>query len=190
MKQDQIALATKKKLAASLKSAMSRKAFDKITVKELLQDCDISRPTFYYHFEDIYALMKWMFETEAVDLLKRSENCLTWDEGILMLLKYIQENSRICLCAYNSIGYDTLRRIFFQSVQSILRAFMDSLLTEIPAKPEHIEFIADFYTTAFAGSILKWLQDGAVQSPEDVLHLLDISTHGSIAAALKRSAED
>ena len=36
MKQDQIALATKKKLAASLKSAMSRKAFDKITVKELL----------------------------------------------------------------------------------------------------------------------------------------------------------
>ena len=156
MKQDQISLATKRKLAAALKSAMKKKAFDRITVKELLEECDISRPTFYYHFEDIYSLMKWMFETEAVELLKKSDNCLTWDEGIFLLLSYIKENREVCLCAYNSVGRDLLRRFFSQSVRSVL----------------------------------NWLQDGAKREPEEMLHLWDISAHGSIAAALERSAQE
>ncbi len=188
MKQDQMALATKKKLAAALKNSMQKKAFDKITVKELLEDCDISRPTFYYHFEDIYALMEWMFETEAVELLKKSENCLNWDDGILLLLRYIQENKKVCLCAYNSIGYDTLKRIFFKSVRASLLQFMNTLLEEIPAKPEHVIFIADFYTTAFAGSVLNWLQNGTEQTPEEMVTLFDITAHGSIVDALRRSA--
>ena len=192
MKQDQISLATKRKLAAALKSAMKKKAFDRITVKELLEECDISRPTFYYHFEDIYSLMKWMFETEAVELLKKSDNCLTWDEGIFLLLSYIKENREVCLCAYNSVGRDLLRRFFSQSVRSVLRTFMDTLLEDMTASPkeEQVEFIADFYTSAFAASILNWLQDGAKREPEEMLHLWDISAHGSIAAALERSAQE
>ena len=72
MKNDEISLQTKTRLAAALKSSMSRKSFDKITVKELLEACDLSRPTFYYHFQDIYALMEWMFSNEMVRLLRKS----------------------------------------------------------------------------------------------------------------------
>jgi len=184
-----MALATKTKLVEALKKSMEKKPFDKITVKELLEESNMSRPTFYYHFQDIYALMEWMFETEAVELLKKSENCLNWDDGILLLLRYIQENKKVCLCAYNSIGYDTLKHIFFKSVRASLLQFMDTLLEEIPAKTEHIAFIADFYTTAFAGSVLNWLQSGARQTPEEMIVLFDITAHGSIAEALRRSAE-
>ena len=50
---------TKKLLSESLKKAMRNKAFSKITVSEIINDCGVNRKTFYYHFEDIYALLKW-----------------------------------------------------------------------------------------------------------------------------------
>lgn len=48
MKNEDISMATKKALAASLKNAMRKKAFSKITVKEIITDCGINRNTFYY----------------------------------------------------------------------------------------------------------------------------------------------
>jgi Transcriptional regulator len=189
MKKDEMSLLTKQKLAMSLKKLMKKKAFDKITVSELLKDCDITRPTFYYHFQDIYALMEWMFETEAIELLKRSSDLMTWDDGMLMLSRYVKDNDKVCLCAYNSLGRKTLERIFFQDTKAVMKNFIDILLKEISAKPEHVEFIADFYTMAFVSCLAKWLSDGLKQTPEELIELIDITMHGNIAEALRRSSK-
>ena len=54
--------ATKKRkqmLADSLKRAISKKSFSKVTVSEIVEDCGINRKTFYYHFEDLYDLLSF-----------------------------------------------------------------------------------------------------------------------------------
>lgn len=43
----------------------------KVTVSELIRECNINRNTFYYHFSDIYDLLKWMFEQESIEVVKR-----------------------------------------------------------------------------------------------------------------------
>lgn len=63
-------LRTKTKLADSLKKLMMHKPFSKITVSEIIRDCNVNRKTFYYHFEDIYALLKWMFAQDAINIVK------------------------------------------------------------------------------------------------------------------------
>lgn len=189
MTNEQISINTKRRMATSLKKFMEQKPFDKITVKEIVEDCDISRPTFYYHFEDIYALMEWMFRTEMIELLAKSENVLTWDEGILLLLDYVLDNEKVCRCAYDSVGYDVLRRMFYDSTKAMLRRFVDNLNESIHAVPEHVDFITDFYTQAFAGCLLAWIQTGMQQTPEELIALLDIAVRGDIASALRRSAE-
>ena len=47
MKQDQKTLNTKKALAASLKKFMKQKPLSKITVSQLISDCNVNRKTFY-----------------------------------------------------------------------------------------------------------------------------------------------
>lgn len=49
---------TKHALATALKQAMARKPLDKITIAELTHACNIRRQSFYYHFEDIYDLLR------------------------------------------------------------------------------------------------------------------------------------
>ena len=67
------------------------KNIKKLTVKNIVEECGITRQAFYYHFEDIYDLVRWMFQEEAVSLLKRQEGALLWQEGLLQLFQYLQE---------------------------------------------------------------------------------------------------
>ena len=49
---------TKRALAASLIKLLSQKPLDKVTVKDIIEDCGVNRQTFYYHFKDKYDLMR------------------------------------------------------------------------------------------------------------------------------------
>ena len=81
MKKEEISYRTKRRLADALKRAMEKKSFECITVTSLLEECDITRSTFYYHFKDIYDLMIWMFDQEAVTLMEYSRDAETWSDG-------------------------------------------------------------------------------------------------------------
>lgn len=51
-------------ISQSLINLAQSKTFDKITVKDIVDDCNISRQTFYYHFKDIMDVIEWSFIQE------------------------------------------------------------------------------------------------------------------------------
>ena len=53
---------TKYRLAESMKQLVKKKRIDAITVAEIIQLADVSRPTFYRHFRDKYDLVNWFFQ--------------------------------------------------------------------------------------------------------------------------------
>lgn len=112
MKKEGISIATKQKIIDALKHFMSIKDFTKITVRDILEEANITRPTFYYHFEDIYNGMEWMFNEELLMLLKKSEDRVTWEECIHLVFQYVEENRAVFLCAYNCVGREVLQRMF------------------------------------------------------------------------------
>lgn len=67
---------TKHALAAALKTLMAQKPFEKITINEITELCGMRRQNFYYHFSDVYELLRWMFDEEAISLLRRHEGML------------------------------------------------------------------------------------------------------------------
>ncbi|HCY78991.1 MAG TPA: dihydroxyacetone kinase transcriptional activator DhaS, partial [Clostridiales bacterium] len=56
-----MASSTKEALGNALKKMLSVKPIDKITVKDLVEECGVNRQTFYYHFDDVYDLLEWVF---------------------------------------------------------------------------------------------------------------------------------
>ena len=49
---------TKKAIKESMKKLLTERSIDKITVRNITDDCGISRNTFYYHFADIPSLVQ------------------------------------------------------------------------------------------------------------------------------------
>ena len=61
---------TKRALASALKELLEHKPLNKITIADITEQCGVNRQTFYYHFQDIYALLEWIYTTDAQRLLE------------------------------------------------------------------------------------------------------------------------
>ena len=142
MKHEEITMQTKKAFAASLKKLMEKKPLSKITVSEIAQDCDVNRKTFYYHFEDIYDLLQWMLEQEAVEVVKQFDLMVDYEEAITFVLDYVGENRHILNCAYDSMGRDKLKDFFFRDFIDIMRSLLGSV--EHLSRPDLPQFLAAF----------------------------------------------
>ena len=60
---------TKKALKQSFLELLAQKPFKKITVSDITDRCGVNRMTFYYHFEDIYALLDYCLTSEMSKIL-------------------------------------------------------------------------------------------------------------------------
>lgn len=56
-------------IAQAAKDLLVNKHVKRLTVKDIVEACQITRQTFYYHFEDIPALFRWMFERDSARTL-------------------------------------------------------------------------------------------------------------------------
>ena len=174
MKNEDISLATKKALAAALKNAMRRKAFSKITVKEIIEACGVNRNTFYYHFKDIYDLLHWMFEEEAIDVVKNFDLLIDYEEAIRFVMNYVDENDYIISCAYDAIGRDEMKRFFCADFLAITSSVIRHAVEQSGKKiePDFLQFASEFYTEALAGTLVNWVKDHHGKDPEKMIGYL------------------
>lgn len=190
MTNEEISLQTKLNLAKALKQKMEYLALDKIKVSHLTKECDITRSTFYYHFTDIYDLLEWTFDIEAVSLLKRGKDIHTWDEGVVLFLEYLRDNEKIFISAYNSMGRVLMEKFIFKKARSIMTDFIKSLDSNQDIKKAYLDFIIDFYTSAYISLALNWFLEGMKTEPREVIRLIDATIKGDIEEALKRAKKN
>ena len=59
-------------IASAFVDMTREKGIDKITVKSLIDACNISRQTFYYHFQDIMDVLEWSIRQATQHLVEKS----------------------------------------------------------------------------------------------------------------------
>lgn len=180
---------TKRLLATSLKALMKIKSLEKISIRELTENAGVNRQTFYYHFEDIYDLLKWLFQQETVQLLAVHEKAQIWQEGLLQLFYYLDENRDICLCAIRSVGRDHVKRFFFSEVHSIFGRVVKDFGEQLNAPEDYMSFLTHFYTLSFAGLVESWLLGEMDQTPEEIIQMIDFYIQDQLRGAQQRIKE-
>lgn len=196
MKHEITSMNTKKALSASLKKLMEQKKFSKITVSEIISDCGVNRKTFYYHFEDIYSLLKWTLEQETVEVLKSFDLLLNPKEAIMFVIDYVDKNKHILNCAYDSMSRDELKRFFHADFYSVIFSIIEGVERELgkTLPPEFRGYMADFYTNALVGVLTDYFKDkrsiDREKLAEHTLFILKSSIPNIIGSYKAREKED
>lgn len=188
MKNEEMSTQTRNSLAVALKKRMETTEFSKIRVSDLLKDCNIVRSTFYYYFSDIYELLEWMLNTELIGLLEKCDELYTWDQGITMLMEYVRDNSKMCLCAFHSIGRGSLEKMFYKNYYVLMERFVNTGFSNVEVASEDKAFIMDFYVRAYVSALAAWLVGGMKKNPQAMVDMIERTVSGGIEDALKRSA--
>lgn len=164
-----MSLITKKALAKSLLTLLEKKTLDKITVKEIVDSCEVNRQTFYYHFQDVYSLLDWIFVTEAENVISGYKSLETWQQGFLAVFEYLQQNRTFIFNTYRSIGRELLEQYLYKAVFAFIYDVIKKEAEKINIPEEDIRFFADFYKFAFVGLVLEWIRTGMKEPPKDIV---------------------
>ena len=187
MKHEITSFNTKRTLAESLKKIMKKKSLSKITVSEIIADCGLNRKTFYYHFEDIYALLKWIFENEAIETTKHFNFVTDHEEAICFIMDYIEENDYIINCAYDSIGREEMKRFFFADFYELVKSIICCAEKEVgKTLPDgYKDFLCSFYVESLTGMLIDWIKNRKEKDRQQVMEYLVETMKNSLCGILK-----
>lgn len=163
--EERMASSTKRALADALKQMMEVKPIAKITVKDLVEICNVNRQTFYYHFDDVYDLMEWVFEEDANRVLPKEVLYERWQEDVMVFFQYLYDNSSFALNIYNSGSRLYMLRFLKGRLESCIRSFADIVSEGMNIDKQDYDFVIEFYSNGIIGLISQWM-DMNMQTPK------------------------
>ena len=149
----------KNMIADAFLAMTARKSVDKITVTDLVEACDISRQTFYYHFQDILEVIEWAGKRvvqKGVDLSLAAE---TPEEAIRTFFSVAAEHYGLLQKLLNSQKRVQIEHLLLQGVRTYLEEVSRKKAPERPLSYADAELELNFCAWGFTGLLLSYCGD-------------------------------
>lgn len=154
---------------------LKEKSISKITIKEICEEADINRATFYAHFRDQQDLLH-QIESDVMKDIKQFLKSYDFDKNILYpidatekILEYIGENAELFSLLLNSNGDIK----FHQEVIDIIgKQHFIPIMDSDTLKDDDKEYIFHFLACGAVGSIQMWLNDGMKKPAREMAELI------------------
>ena len=145
---------TKTALMDAFTRLLAQAPMDQITVQAITAECGVSRNTFYYHFGDVYALLKAVLQRDMDGLLAQRRPGERAGEGLGRLVGYISARQRMVSHIYSGMGHAALE---------------EYLLDATHPSEEDLEFMCVSYQLMLLGILLGWVRRGMKGDLADLL---------------------
>jgi len=143
---------------------LGRKSLNKITVRDIVEECGISRNSFYYHFEDVPSLLKAIMVEKSDAIIEEHAETGSLIDCLRIASEFITNNKKAMLNVYKhsdrALFEQTLEEVCRHTIRSYFMAIQDELKDdpELRNMSEEDKLIIErFLTDALFGSIINWL---------------------------------
>ncbi len=182
---------TKQELAESLKALMQTIPLERISVSDIVEHAGLGRNTFYYHFQDKYALVNWIFESEATGLLRQRLTAENWDAQFHAIEDYLRANKVFYCNALAYSGQNSLKDYIYDTVRAIT---IERGQTQTGPKgrrltEDELGTVGDVVACAFLGLLIHWAQGGMQDDTKNFHECLRFIADGSLARCWLSSGE-
>lgn len=151
---------TKDAIKKSFMKLLNAKPINKITVKEIVEDCGINRNSFYYHFDDIPSLMEEILNEQADALVQTSSREVNIYESILKGMEFAMQNKTAMLHLYNSANKDVFERYLNRVANYTVTECFNIYFSEENLYEEDKQAIIMYYKSLLVGFVIEWLSSG------------------------------
>jgi probable dihydroxyacetone kinase regulator len=176
-------------LATSLKKLLEEKPLEKISVRDITEDSEVNRQTFYYHYKDVYDLIEWIFITEGIEVLGDYKTYDSFQEAFVHIFYYLIENQRLVLSAFYSIGREQLERFLYGEVYKLLIEIVHKDAESLNVSEGNKIYVAEFYKYAIVGAIFQWIRTGMTEDPKKIVNDISQFISGDIYNSLLKFQE-
>lgn len=162
---------TKKALATALKTLMQTQPFEKISVGEICEACELNRKSFYYHFKDKYDLVEWIFHSEFITTVADARVIDRWS-FVRALCDYFYRERTFYSKLLRLTGQNAFRQYFSEYLFQTVEPFLRPNISLEAQQSENYGFFISFISDAVFVAIFRWLNEGSKTPPEEFVHRL------------------
>ena len=155
---------------------LSQKDFSRITVEEIIDEADVSRSTFYAHFETKEFLLKelcgelFCHVFDAVDNHPDHRHIFQCDEDapvFVHLFRHLMKNDHNILQLLSGQNNALFLQYFRAGLESVaVRQLSQFAYRKPPQLPE--SFWVDHIASTFVETLRWWIRNGMQESPETI----------------------
>ena len=150
---------TQKFIMNTFMQLLENESLDKITVRDIVEECEINRNTFYYHYSDIYDLLDDVFRVETERFMSGDiDENTTFGEEYERAAQFVLKYRRAILHIYDSRKRDVLENYLETLAFSFISRFVKKEAQGYKLSEEDIDYITGFYTHAIVGNTLEWIK--------------------------------
>jgi len=161
---------TKYRLAESIKECMKTTAVDNITIRQIVENCGLSRQTFYRNFLDKYDLINWYFDILLLKSFSQMGKGKTVYEGLTLKFTYIQNERVFFATAFRSDDRNSLKE---HDYELILKFYMDLIKEKSGKEPEpDIQFLLEMYCRGSVYMTIEWVLGNMKHTPTELAALM------------------
>ena len=186
MKNEEHSLRTKHALAHALQTKMKKKPLSRISVNDLVKECDINRNTFYYHFSDIYDLLNWLLKQDIDNVVKKIGLLTNTEEAIRFIMQYIENNQHIINCTHQSFGMEAIEAFIKKGYTDAVHNSIETKAQELNLNinSDFLDFLGNFYTEALCGLTIYWIKNCESINKETAIQNILFMYHTALPATL------
>ncbi|MCR4883267.1 MAG: TetR family transcriptional regulator [Clostridiales bacterium] len=129
--------------------------FERITIKDIVQNCDLSSTTFYHHFKDKYELVEWIYQNDNRHHIESISDSYTWKDAALQTL-YTFHNEIDYYRSYfrsNKYAEDLNFTTYSFAIDTIRKLHGEESITD------EVRFLIQLYFTGVTKMTIEWLMD-------------------------------
>lgn len=150
-----MALYTKKLIMESFQGMLEEMPFDKITVAALVRRAGISPNTFYYNYQDIYALLDAWF-LDKVEKVVPSEAPIEWKSATKTMLSLCKAHPKMVYHLFDGLSRDRLERYVFSLTDDVFVKLVQQVADGHDLPEDRLHSIAAFCRYAYIGFVLQF----------------------------------
>ncbi len=148
---------TKDTIVSAFLELVEREEFSRITVTDLVEMCDISRQTFYYHFDDIDQMLRFAFENETRKICK-GNSADGWAEYIQGYVPFFTRYDVLMRNALKSDSFILIYNLIKESFAYSLFEYFKTKKGENFAAAKPTEYLIELLSGAFTSLIVTETQ--------------------------------
>lgn len=180
---------TKMAIRESFLRLLAQKTFDKITVKSIVEDCGLTRNTFYYYYEDTYDILDDILSEEILRYSKLMEDGVTFTNIIADFCALAEANPNLLGHVLKSAKWDEIKTYVLRAVDKGIDIMIDKYAAGRELNPDKRAMIKSVYRSTIGGLIESWFQRGNVKGVGEKIEILDELFGDCIKDAVEKSVE-
>ncbi|MBQ7492009.1 MAG: TetR/AcrR family transcriptional regulator C-terminal domain-containing protein [Clostridia bacterium] len=163
---------TKDAIKASFRRLLEEQPLNRITVKAVAEECGINRNSFYYHFQDMPALVEELIRDDCDSILADYPSIDSMEQCLTVAVDFARRHRRTALHIYNSINRDLYEHYLWHICEYVVTSYFSKTFSETELATEDREILIHYYKCLCFGQLSDWMRGGMRDDPCASFHRL------------------